>query len=203
MKIFFFFLAALLLSVSFALPTSRTLDDDLKEFVDLVSKEKMTEILSNHVASDEEFNAAIEYFKGSEWAALLQDVVAKREVQDVKQYLANSGVDVDKIIYYVWEWINSVEVKDSSATARGLKEFIEEVIAALPVHNIVVLFYDKLMYSDDFRKFYAAISNEDAHALVETARVLPEVQVLAARLLELGVDLMRALELIYDLFGWR
>lgn len=196
------FVFAALLSVGFALPATRTLDEDLQDFVDLVPTEKLKEILYDHVANDEEFKSAIKYLKGSEWAELLQEVASKEEVQEFKQYLIDSGIDVDKIIAYIRDWINNVDVDASSAASRGLREFIDEIKEALPIDDIVALFYNKLQNSEDFQQFYAKISSEKAHALVEEVRALSAVQDLAARLLELGVDLKKALDFIYNLFGW-
>lgn len=194
-----FVICTLLFGAALAAPT-RTLESDLKEFVDLIPVDEVKAIAQKYLNNDQEFQDAIAYLQGDEWAALVAEVRANPTVQELKEYLSNLGIDLEAIV----DWIHNIiaGAKPQEVAQRGLKDFVEDIKEALPIADIVALFSDKLQNSEDFQDFYAKISSEKSHQLVEEVRAIPEVQRLAARLLELGIDLKPVLDFIYGLFGW-
>lgn len=196
-----FVICTLLFGAALAAPT-RTLESDLEEFVELIPVDELKTIAQKYLNTDKEFQDAIAYLQSDEWAALVAEVRANPTVQEFKEYLSDLGIDLEAIV----EWIHNIIAgakPEGVVGQRGLKEFVEEVKAALPVADLIKLFLDKLQTSKDFQEFYAKISSEKSHQLVEEVRAIPEVQRLAARLLELGIDLKKVLDVIYEIFGWK
>lgn len=196
-----FVICALLFGAALAAPSSRTLESDLEEFVALIPVDELKAIAQKYLNTDAEFQEVIAYLQGDEWAALVAEVRANPTVQEFKEYLSNLGIDLEAIV----EWIHNIiaGAKPEEVVAqRGLKDFVEEVKEALPTAELLALLVDKLQNSEDFQEFYATISSEKSHQLVEEVRAIPEVQRLAARLLDFGIDLTAVLDFIYELFGW-
>lgn len=89
-----------------------------------------------------------------------------------------------------------------STSNRSLKNLLNELKAAIPVDEIKALFYKKLEESADFQEFFGKVSSEKSHALIEGVIALEEFQRVAAKLEELGFDMQKVKEFIYELFGW-
>lgn len=196
-----FVLCTLLFSAALAAPSTRTLEDDFEDFYDLLPVDEMKTIAQKYLNSDVEFQAVITYLQGDEWAALVAEVGANPTVKEFKEYLNNAGVDIDAIIKWIHDLIAGAK-PEGVVAQRGVKDFLEEIKETLPVADLAALLINKLQNSDDFKDFYATVSSEKSHGLVEEVRALPEVQRLAARLLEMGIDLKPVLDFIYELFGW-
>lgn len=192
----------LLLSGVLAAPSTRSLESDLQDFVNLIPTDELKSISQKYLNHDKEFQDAVKYLQSEEWAALVAEVGANPTVKEFKEYLTNLGIDIDAILKWIHEIIAGAK-PEGVVAQRGLKDFLGEIEEALPVADLLRLFLDKMQNSEDFREFYSKISSEKSHQLVEEVRAIPEVQRLASRLLELGIDVQPVLDFIYEFFGWK
>lgn len=196
----FLLVALAVIGLTAAVPT-KSLKDDLDEFLALIPVDKIRVIARKYVDTDAEVQHALGYLQSSEWQALVQEVASKQAVKDLKSYLTSAGINIDAIIKAIHDFIQNVH-PNPKGSARGLRQFLDEIKATIPVGDLLVLLNDKLSNSDDFIAFFEKISSEDTHKLVEEVRALTEVQRLAEKLKTLGLDPTRVLELIYGFLGW-
>lgn len=199
MKAVFVLLAVF--ATAFAAPAPKGLDDDLNDLLALVPLAEIRSVINQHLETDAEFRSVVNYLKGDDWAELWGLVASKEEVQELKQFLVDAGLDIDSFVAYIHNWIQNADTSSTTNTS-DLETLVEEVKNLLPIDDIKELFYDKLENSEEFQEFFGKISSEKAYNLVEEIRKLDEVQRIAAVLLEYGIDLGKVLDFIYGLFGW-
>lgn len=182
--------------------TAATLEDDFKDFIALIPEKQIREIANKYMATDPEFQAAVVYLQGKEFSALVNEISEKKAVKEFKQYMIDAGIDVEAVL----EYINSIIVGAQPTVKiepRSLKGFLEEVKKTLPIGKFIKMFLDKMKSSPAFKDFYAKVSSEDSHQLVEEVRNLTEVQRLCARLTELGIEVEKYIKIVYVVFGWK
>lgn len=196
-----FFVIFALFGLSLAAPNTRSLSDDFKDFVDLIPVEKIVEIARRYLNTDPEFQAVVSYLQGPEWAKLVVEIKSKPEVQKFNKFMLDAGVDVEGFFQKIHDIIAGAKPQPAVAP-RSLKGFIEEVKPLIPKAELFVLLNQKMSSSEDFKKFYARVSSEESHALVEEVRAIPEVQRIASRLEEMGLDVKKVLDFFYHLFNW-
>ncbi|EEZ99678.2 hypothetical protein TcasGA2_TC002435 [Tribolium castaneum] len=180
----------------------QSLIDDFADFIKLLPVDDIKAIADKHLADDGTFAAVIIYLQGDEWAALVETIKNKPEVQDFVKYLTDAGLPVDEIVAWIHNLIaNAVPGVDPDENG-SLRPLLDEIEAILPVADLIALLNDKLQNSPDFQAFYVRISSENAHALVEEIRAIDEVQRLAQRLRDFGVKVDEVLAIVYDFLGW-
>ncbi|XP_971572.1 uncharacterized protein LOC660229 [Tribolium castaneum] len=206
MKGIFVFLALLGLSFGAPNPQSlvapRSLIDDFADFIKLLPVDDIKTIADKHLAEDGAFAAVITYLQGDEWAALVETIKNKPEVQDFVKYLTDAGLPVDEIVAWIHNLIANAVPGVEPDENGSLRPLLDEIEAILPVADLIALLNDKLQNSPDFQAFYVRISSENAHALVEEIRAIDEVQRLAQRLRDFGVKVDEVLAIVYDFLGW-
>jgi hypothetical protein len=141
--------------------------------------------------------------KEPDWTELVDTVGALPAVQDFIQYLTDAGLPVDDHPGLGSTMSSKVPFPEPIPMRRGsLRSFLDEVEAILSFCDFLYLLSDKILNSPDFQNFYVEISSEEAHTLVEEVRALDEVQRLPQRLIDMGVKVEDALDIVYELFGW-
>lgn len=198
MKLIFFTLA--IISAALAAPSSKSLQDDFKDFIDLIPTDKLKEITCNY-KDDAEVQLAIKYLRSEEFSGLVEAVREKTAWKEFKNYLNGAGIDIEAIINYVHDIIVNGVCNDVSSRG-GLKDLINDLRNAIPVEEVKALFHDKLENSADFQEFFAKVSSNKSRELVEEVIALEEFQKVAKKLKELGFDLQKIKDFIYKLFGW-
>lgn len=191
----------LLVGVGLAAPP-RTLGEDLLEFLELIPLGELRDIVCKY-KDDEEVQYIVNYLRGEEWAALVEEVGNNPIWISFKEYLKEAQIDVDLIIAIIHALIQEGICEDTDVVSnRSFRELLDEVLAALPREEIRELFYDKLENSCYFQVFYRKISSDRARELVEEVLAIEEVQKILAKLEEFGVDLQKLKEFIWNLLGW-
>lgn len=198
MKLCSLLLLGLFAAVS-AAPSSKSLQDDFKDFLALIPFSELKEITCSY-RNDPEVKLVIDYLRSDEWAKLVAEVREKKTWKEFKNYLNEAGVDIEAVIAFIHNLIANGSCEKS--LTRSLRDLFDDLKAALPVDKIKALFYDKLENSPDFQDFFETISSEKSRELVEEVIALDEVQRIVAKLTELGFDLKKLKDLIYGLLGW-
>lgn len=189
------------LSLTAAASVPRSLLDDFKDFLALIPVSELKDIVCSY-RDDPEVQLAVNYLRGEEFAGLVAAVREKETWQEFKDYLNDAGVDIELVIAFIHNLIANGFCGDGKASGRSLRDLFEELKAALPIEDIKELYHDKLENSPDFQDFFEKVSSEKARELVEEVIALDEFQKLAAKLEELGFDLQKLKDFIYNLLGW-
>lgn len=196
-----FLLIAALFGATLAVSSQKSLQDDFKEFVDLIPVEKLKQITCNY-KDDSEVQAAIQYLRSKEFAILVAAVREKNTWIEFKEYLNNAGINVEEVIAAVHNIITH-GVCNSATSSRSLRDFINDLKAALPLNEIRTLIIDKMENSADFQIFYGKISSDKSRDLVEEVIALEEFQRVVEQLEVLGFDMKKVKVFIYELLGWK
>lgn len=184
-----------------AIPVGKSLQDDFKEFLALIPVEELKQITCSY-KDDAEVQLAVQYLRSEEFAGLVAAVREKETWVEFKDYLNDAGINVEVVIGFIHNLIVN-GVCDSVALSRGgLKDLLNDLKSAIPVNEIKALFQDKLQNSADFQEFFAKVSSNKSRQLVEEVIALEEFQRVAAKLTELGFDLQKVKDFIYELLGW-
>lgn len=185
-----------------AAPT-RSLGEDLLEFLALIPVEELKDIVCKY-RDDEEVQYVINYLRGEEWAELVGEVGNNPTWISFKEYLNEAGINVDIIIALIHDLIQNGFCEDTAVVAsdRSFRDLLDELLAALPREELRELFNDKLENSCYFQVFYRKISSDRARELVEEVIALEAVQRILAKLEEFGVDLQKLKDFIWNLLGW-
>nr|XP_022920938.1 protein G12-like [Onthophagus taurus] len=180
------------------------LKQDLQDILATIPLLEIKAIAREHAESDSEFQEVVNYMQGPEWNSIIDTVGANPSWQKFKVYMDNAGVDIDGIIQYFRDLVADVEISKCSddVTARTLREFLDDIHKILDVSQTLTVFNDKLNNSPDFQEFFEIISSEEAYNMAEEIRALEEVQRVAERLTEMGIDIDKVIDLIYELLGW-
>ncbi|XP_022907400.2 protein G12-like [Onthophagus taurus] len=185
-----------------AIPTAnRDLQSDLEYIVSTIPLSEIRAIARRYAETDAEFQDVVRYLQGPEWASLV-DAVAQHETwQKFKAFMANAGVDIDGVIQYLHDLIAGV-ILPKNTNQRSVRDFVDEVLAIVDLQAIIAALNDKLNNSPDFQEFFGKISSHEAYLMVEDIRAMDEVQRIAGRLREMGIDVDKVVDLVYGLLGW-
>lgn len=181
----------------------RTLGDDLWDFLEILPFWELRDIICKY-RDDEEVRYVIDYLRSEEWAELVEEVSQNPKWISFKDYLNEAGIDIELIITIIHNLINNTNLCEDEpvASGRSFREFLDEVLEALPREELKELFYEKLENSCYFQVFYRKISSDGARELVEEVLALEEVQRILAKLEEFGVDLQKLKDWLWNLLGW-
>jgi hypothetical protein len=181
--------------------SGRTLADDLQDLIDTIPLEDIETIVNDHLQTDAAFFAALLYLQGPEWTELVDTVSAKPAVQKLIQYLKDVGLPVDDTLAWIDNLIKG-SVSGCPTEAASLGPLLDEVEAIYSPFDFLGYLNQELMNSPDMLALYVEMSSEETHTLVEEVRALDEVQRLAQRLIDMGVEVEETLDFVYALLAW-
>ncbi|GJQ67465.1 hypothetical protein Trydic_g15760, partial [Trypoxylus dichotomus] len=202
LKMKFLLVLVAVLGVSWAAPSTFTLQEDLQQIVALIPVDEIRAIARQYAAEDEEFQAVVDYLQGDEWASLVEAVREREDWQRFKAFMLENGVDVDALIAAIRDLIQGAGGESKRKGQRSVRGFVDEVLALIDVDAIVDVINNLVATSPYFQEFYANVSGDEARQMVEDVRALEEVQFISQRLRELGIDVDRLLEFFRGLLGW-
>ncbi|GJQ71894.1 hypothetical protein Trydic_g18249, partial [Trypoxylus dichotomus] len=202
LKMKFLLVLVAVLGVSWAAPSTFTLQEDLQQIVALIPVDEIRAIARQYAAEDEEFQAVVDYLQGDEWASLVEAVREREDWQRFKAFMLENGVDVDALIAAIRDLIQGAGGESKRKGERSVRGFVDEVLALIDVDAIVDVINNLVATSPYFQEFYANVSGDEARQMVEDVRALEEVQFISQRLRELGIDVDRLLEFFRGLLGW-
>ncbi|XP_074101131.1 uncharacterized protein LOC141528800 [Cotesia typhae] len=185
----------------------RNLNDDLNDFLELVSFEKIIYTVVDYVMHDDEVQKAAIYLRSKKFKVLDHALHQIPEYNDILRELNSFGFNVDK-------WINSIHsflgvdpyqpdsVRDSLCISKpGIAGLIEAIKALLPYEKIKNLYHEKLRTSEDFRLFVELIKSEKFQKLTDTLFANEEFQSLLHKAETHGVKLTAISDFFLRVFG--
>lgn len=187
--------------------STRSLKSDLDDFLALIPVDKIKTIYHKY-ENDPDIKKVVAYLKSKDFAAVADILVNVDEVKDMVNYLQSKGVNIIEVINKIADhlglphWPGSIVARSYPRQNRAWRDFLNEVVAALPVDDLVNLGIDKLANSADFQELFEKISNLDYQKLHDNALKHPEIVDMITRLEAMGVDIKKVWEAIKAIFGW-
>uniref|UniRef100_A0A6V7I5S7 Protein G12 n=1 Tax=Bracon brevicornis TaxID=1563983 RepID=A0A6V7I5S7_9HYME len=182
---------------------TRSLEDDLDDFLELLPIEDILPVVQEYLENDEEVKHAVEYVKSENFKKLLQEVESIEDVVEFFKYLDESGLRVFELIDKLHEAIGLPPlrpVKRATITG-GMAGLVGDIKGILPLEEIKALYYEKLETSKDFKNLVDRLSSPKLQALVDKLAANKEVQHIVETLKEHGVHVQAFFDLVAKIFG--
>lgn len=183
--------------------SGRTIEDELRDFCDIMPKEQMKKIAEEHIKSDKEFNEAIIFMQSSTWTGLIRDVQQNAEWKKLKKRLNDTGLNIDAMIKSFFTLITDLKpVPNTKKTPRSLRAFFDDIELILPIGKLLAMLHEKKQNNTVFQEFYKKISCEEVHKMFENVRKQPEIKRIMIELKSMGARVDDTLELFYGFMNW-
>nr|CAD7418004.1 unnamed protein product [Timema cristinae] len=185
--------------------STRTLSDDFQDFIDMIPIDQIEAIALDYISNDAEVQALLEYLQSDDFRAIVEEVNASEEAIEFYDYLYKSGIDIYNFLNTINDFFGlpHVEPKTRSLPSkRTVREFLDAVLAVLPIDDLIALFKEKQQSSPDFAAFVVRISSPEFHAFVDRMYNSTEVQAMIDKLESYGVDVDKVIKIAQSLLGW-
>lgn len=184
--------------------TGAPISDTWLDVLNLIPRDKITEIAESHLKDDQGFMAAIKYMQGDEWKNLVETVKSKSEWIKFKLFLKEFGLDLDVLIRCVDKFLANAHVDLQTRDPepkRNLTAFIIEVEQNIPVLEIAGALQVK-MKKPGFGELYMKMSSDESKKLVQDVLTVEEVKLMMKKLEEMGMNIHDLLRFMFIFLGW-
>ncbi|KAG7187706.1 hypothetical protein KM043_016762 [Ampulex compressa] len=181
---------------------------ELQDFLDLIPVDDVVVVVLEYLAEDEEFQNAVEYLQSVEFQQLARDVEALPEIKELMNYIQKAGVDIYFLVNELNKFIGIEEITPPQmalfATLKitgGIRGFVDDVKALLPLDKLEELYNYKLKNSKVFANFIAQLQSPEFQKIVDTVYANPNFQNLLSKAKAAGIDLALIKDLLYTILG--
>lgn len=183
----------------------RALHDDFLDFINLLPKDKILQIISEYVDSDEEFQFVMEYTQSAEFRQLVKIVEDIPDVIIFYNYLQESGLDVYGAVNQLHDFIGLPPLLPSTRPTikitGGVSGLIADLKAILPIEDIKALYYKKLETSIEFKNLIERLQSPKFQAIIDILMANEEFNEILQQAKNRGVDIEAISNLFSTIFG--
>lgn len=190
---------------------SEELSKDLHDFMNLVDKNKILNIITSYL-EDDEVQKALKYMYSDEFHDLVRLVEAMPEYQDLVKFLENSGLNMTELINKIHHLFGmedyvppKVNIKHLSintySNLGGIKALVDAVKAALPLDKFKTLYEEKMKTSAAFRTFMERLRSDDFQHIVKTVYSSHIFLEMRQKCIDAGLNLESLRDLIENILG--
>nr|XP_033340885.1 uncharacterized protein LOC117228909 [Megalopta genalis] len=182
------------------------LADTLQDFMDLIPVDKIMSIVMQYLAEDKEFGTLVTFLKGPEFKALIHDAESLPEVVDLLNYGQKNGLDVYQIVNKINNFIGlpALTPPNTFGTMKitgGIRGFLDDVEALIPVDKIKELYHKKMATSKVFVDFMAKLRSPQAQTIANAIAANPNLKVLLVKAKKVGVDTGAVIQFLETFLG--
>ena len=186
--------------------TSSELHQVLEEFLALVPKDKLVDILQEYVENDPEVQKVFEYVQSDAFRELVMKVESINDVINFYDYLAESGLDIYGLVNQMHAVIGLPPLKPryfdrSAKITGGISGLIKDVKAILPIVDIKALYHEKLESSTAFADLVKRLQSPQFQELINRLRANEEFKKILQFGIDHGVDVAAIRDLLNTIFG--
>lgn len=147
---------------------SGALANELQKFIDLIPLEKINAIISVYKKEDAEFQELLKYLQSSEFKLLVAEIEGFPEFIDILNYEQRVGLDAYYLVNEVNEYLHLSKLTPpfSRAKTSGIRGFLDEVEALIPLDKLKNLYQDRLKNSAVFAEFINKLKSPTAQSLL-------------------------------------
>ncbi|XP_056631504.1 uncharacterized protein LOC130441742 [Diorhabda sublineata] len=180
-----------------------SLQAEIHEILQLIPREKVTEIAKNHLVSDDGFKAAIKFMKSDDWNENVEIIRGKPEWIRFKSFFSTIGFPVDTLIFCMESFLKMVTVPEvPEDTPKNLTSFMIDVEKVVPLTDIIMKLYEKQRDNKKFNKILEKLKTPETKIIVEDVVRLPEVKKMLTDVKNMGLDLGDIFSMFYFFMGW-
>lgn len=199
------------LAFSETLDNTTPLTKDIQDFKNLIDMKKVMQVVSRYL-DDDQVQTAMKYMYSEEFHALVRQVEALKEYQDLVLYLYHSGLDIFNFLEKVHKLFGmedyvppKVDNYDSFPTTfvnrGGVKGLVNDVIAVIPVDKFKALYNEKMQSSPAFRNFIQRLRDPEYNKIVSTIYKAPVFLEMRRKALAAGIDVEPVKHLFKKVFN--
>lgn len=147
---------------------SGALANELQKFIDLIPLEKINAIINVYKKEDAEFQELLKYLQSSEFKLLVAEIEGFPEFIDILNYEQRAGLDAYYLVNEVNEYLHLSKLTPpfSRAKTSGIRGFLDEVEALIPLDKLKNLYQDRLKNSAVFAEFINKLKSPTAQSLL-------------------------------------
>ncbi|XP_012533062.2 uncharacterized protein LOC105834828 [Monomorium pharaonis] len=194
-------------------PQHTELEKELMDFIELIPTNKAVEIITKYMNEDKKMQEAIQYLFNTEFHALLREIEALKEHQDVVVYLEKAGL---RVIQGIKEFHKVIGMGDYvppkilsifesqigiQKIGDGMKGMLEDLYNILPVDKIDALYKEKLQNSKVFADFVGKLTSPEMQQLINNLYANQVYKNFVAKTRERGLELQELKKFTSRIFG--
>lgn len=145
------------------------LANELQKFIDLVPLEKIQTTISLYKKEDAEFQQLLKYLQSSEFKLLVTEIESLSEFIDILNYEQSAGLDAYYIVNKINEYLHLSKLTPPFHRVKtsGIRGFLDEVEALIPLDKLKTLYKDRLNNSPVFADFIKKLRSPTAQSLLD------------------------------------
>ncbi|PSN48368.1 hypothetical protein C0J52_16187 [Blattella germanica] len=185
--------------------STKNLQDDLNDLIALLPIDQILSIALDYLANDAQVQEVMVYLQGDEFQSIVLTIEALPEFGNFLNFVKEHGLDVVQYINVLHDLLGIPPYNPARRSVRrgvGINGLIEDIVAVVPVDQLLALFQDKLQNSADFQALYEEIHSAEFLTIIDTLKGLQEYQDLLQKLRDYGVDVDYYIDLIKQLLGF-
>lgn len=185
-----------------------TLRDDIHDYLALFDHEAFKAWWKKY-ENDAEVQAEITkiraYLRSEKFAAIAHIIAHNDQIQGLVKYINDEGLPIIEYINKLADrlglphWPASRAVSFSTFSLQGA---IDDIVALIPINEIIGLTMEKLANSESFQNLYIYISEMDGNKLHDDALTHPEIVELVEKAKAAGIDTEKIWNTVKSIFGW-
>ncbi|XP_071878303.1 uncharacterized protein [Bombus fervidus] len=178
---------------------------ELQDFADIIPLDDIVALLHEYVNQDSEMQAWFNYLQTNEFRNLVSDLESIPEFRDVLNYEQNAGLDAYYLANKINDFLHLSKLVPPNRVRRavtgGIRGYLDQVEAMLPMEQIRALFRQKLANSKVFADFIHFLGSPTSQRLVDAVCAKPAFNNLLVKLQGYGVNLKKGRDFMENQLG--
>ncbi|XP_060520524.1 uncharacterized protein LOC132698473 [Cylas formicarius] len=183
-------------------PTGISVGDKVHDIIDLIPKERISELAQQHMQNDEGFKAAIFYLQGKEWNDLLDALMQKPEFIKFEEITKQMNLNITGMIMCIKSNIFSLQVNEEPTSKPDLTPFIKEVEESLPLAKMITTLTAKGSDEDAVQSIQVPFDYELFQKILDDLLNVSEMKTMLDKIKEMGFDLKQYIGFVHAFFEW-
>ncbi|XP_052840570.1 uncharacterized protein LOC128255101 isoform X2 [Drosophila gunungcola] len=181
---------------------------DLRDFVALVPRRRISFIAARYYIFDPKFRQAVEFIRSDEFLTTWQQVRAAPDFVNIINYLSDygSGYDITTLVDSLPTRLRAYQLSRTVPVElmlrRDLTTFLWDVLHSLPRTRIYSLISQKNRQSSEFAKLYKALRDKEFKELVQRARVIYDLRAPLKKLNQNNINVDELLQILFEVISW-
>ncbi|XP_043587393.1 uncharacterized protein LOC122569831 [Bombus pyrosoma] len=178
---------------------------ELQDFANIIPLDDIVALFHEYVNQDSEMQAWFNYIQSNEVKNLVSDLENIPEFRDLLNYQQNAGLDAYYLANKINDFLHLARLvppnRAKRAVTGGIRGFLDQVEAMLPMEQIRALFRQKLANSKVFADFMHFLGSPTSQRLVDAMCAKPAFNNHLAKLQSYGVHLNKGRDFMENQLG--
>nr|XP_033183501.1 uncharacterized protein LOC117153501 [Bombus vancouverensis nearcticus] len=178
---------------------------ELQDFVNIIPLDDIVALLHEYMNQDSEMQAWLNYLQTNEFRNLVSGLESIPEFRDLLNYQQNAGLDAYYLANKVNDFLHLAKLVPPNRARRavtgGIRGYLDQVEAMLPMEQLRALFRQKLANSKVFADFIHFLGSPTSQRLVDAACANPVFNNFLVKLQSYGVNLNKGRDFMENQLG--